>query len=381
MGTGGKAQKETNNMMAQDRSQATGFASGMDSTMGSRGNTSYGRDSDMYNQLYKGYSDYASGASGGGGGGGVYMPNYSSGDWGKVRGMYDKSMGASGGLEDARVASMDSDLSGFGTMGRLGASDEASATRLRGNGVYDEMAKTGGVSDAEAYGIRDRSTRNVQGIYDAGKDQIARRARASGGSSAATGAAISRMARQGGQQVGQTSLDAETGIAGMRREGRLAGAQGLSSTEQAIIGNQMSGMGSQFQGQKALAESIRSGQQYGTSGLADLAGRQDEANQRAASASASAGMNADASRRFGLGGLMDLRDQEIGQENTYSGRQLSNQGLLMDTNSNNVQGRIANNPRRSALQGFTDVLGAAGSVAGGVGGLMAGIPSGRRKAA
>jgi hypothetical protein len=370
--SGGKEQKKTNRMLDDNYNQQNTFANNFDTGMSGRAGTSAGRNDQSYGDIYSGYKGLADGTWGGGGGSGYAMTNFDSGKYGDVQNQYREFMGKNGGMDADRIGRMDQDLAGFRGIGKLGASDAASAARLRGGGVYDEFAKTGGVSDAESYGIRDRAAAGGRSMYSAARDELSTQARAQGGGGANTAAAMARMARQGAQAQNQSALNAETNIEGMKREGRQWGAQGMTSSEQGIVNNQMAGMGAAFSGEKGLANDIRSGRQWGTEGLHGIADAESADRRAAASAGASAANHADAMRMAGLGGLMDLRDQETGQERYFDSARLGNQGQRQSGNSQLIQDRVANNPRKTFGDYLSQGLGAAGGIMTGLGGMGVG---------
>lgn len=365
---GGAEKKKTNAMLAEDRARSQKQDDAFQGRQESRGDTAYAHGEDLYGKLSGAYGDMM-GGGGGWGGGGAAGPAALSAKYGDVENFYKNSMGKEGGYDATRVASMDENIGQMNQFGKMGASSAENAARMRGGGVYDEFAKTGGVSDAEAYGMRDRATRSGRAMYTAAQDQLGRDARASGG--APNGAVMSRMARQGAQSANQSQLDAETGIAGMRREGRLAGAAGMSSTEQQVANNQQMGMGNAFAAQKGVAEGIRSGQQYGNSGMEGLAQMETSRNQQAADAAASNAASANSMRMAGLYGLSNLRGDEMGAEQNYATNQLRSRGMYGDQAQGQIDQRITNNPQHSVL----DYVNAATNVAGAVmtGGASLGV--------
>lgn len=369
---GGAEKKKTNQMLAEDRSRSQKQDDSFQSEQGGRSGTAYGRQNTTYDDLYSGYkglADGTAGGSGGGGGGSVGMdPRYK-----ETEAFYRNSMGKEGGYDPTRVANMDKDIAGMRGMGKFGAADEASAARLRGGGVWDEMAKTGGVTEAEAYGIRDRASATGRAQFAGAQDELGRTMRATGGSAMAGGAAMARMARQGSQSANQGALNAETDIAGMRREGRLAGAGGMSASENQIISNQQSGMGSAFAAEHGLAEGVREGQQYGTAGLTDVADK-SQANARSnASAGRANSQYNDRMKLVGLEGLGGLREQEMSNEGGYDRNRLNSRGMYGNQAAAGIDQRMSNNPQRDWAKTIGSVVGSAAGAMTGLGALGVGV--------
>jgi hypothetical protein len=373
--SGGKEKKQTNEMITEDRAYNKKTQDQFEGQLSSRSDTSYGRNTQTYNDLYGGYSNLAKGmnATGGGmgssgssGGGG---PSFGSGTkYGDVESMYREFMGKSGGLDPDRVATMDNILGKYTPHTQFGAGSAEDAARLRGGGVYDEMARTGGINDVGARDIRQRAALTGSSVYKNLGSDINRMASAAGGGGPAMAAAASRMARQGSQAAGQNALGADIDIESQRRQGKLAGAQGMSTTEQAIQDNIQRALGSQFAGNQGLAEQIRGGRQWGTQGLEGVA-------QAEGAASAASAANASADERYrnqmmmaGLGGLMDLRGQETGMESGYDQQRLGSRGVWGQNAAGGINQRIQNNPQKSFLDYLQPAMGAASSVLGGMGG-------------
>src|SRR5687767_14597976 len=86
-----------------------------------------------------------------------------------------------GGWDPKRIASIDDNIGRFKTIGKYGAESPEMAARLRGGGVYDEFAKTGGVSDAEKENMRARGNSVIPSFYATLKEELDRGNVSSGG--------------------------------------------------------------------------------------------------------------------------------------------------------------------------------------------------------
>lgn len=376
--TGGKEKTQTNQMIAADRAQQANFANTMNQQQGARSDTAYGQNQGSYNDIYQGYKNFASGnfdTSGIGGGGGGFVPNFDTGKWGDVQSMYRNAMGAGGGLDPNRIASMDVQLKGLGDIGQYGASDAAAAARARGGGIYENMAATGGYTPEQIIQTRNQAMAPVSALYGNMRSELGRQGTI-GGAAPNTAAAIARMSRQGAQDVGTTSASANLALQDQIRQNKMAGAQGLASTEQAITGNRMSGLGAALGGQQGLAESIRSGQQWGTGGLQGIAAQESAAQEAAAaSAAASAGDLARYKNQMmlaGLGGMSDVRGGNLGMEQFYTGNQYGGQGQLQSGQGQTINERIQNNPYISPWQIASALTGAGAGVMTGLGNMGVG---------
>lgn len=368
--SGGKEKAKTNQMLDTQYAQNQAFNQGQQALQGGRANTAYGQNQQSYNDIMQGYKNFAMGNFDPGGSGG-FIPNYNTGMYGDVQNAYRNSMGASGGLDPNRVATMDKTLAGMGAIGNLGAADATSAARLRGGGLYDELVKTGGLSESDRYNIRNQAARTNQSLYGGITDNLARMSRIQGGGGPGYAAAASRLARQGAQGATETVRGANQDIASQVLQGRLAGAQGMSSTENQIVQNQLAGLGGAFAGNQGLAESIRSGQQWGTEGLGSLADKQAAAQQASAAAAANASRYRNSMMMAGLGGMMDLRGQNVGSEQGYTGNVYNAQAGTNAATSNIIGQRMQNNPQHSWLDYLSAGAGAAGAAMTGMGSMGA----------
>lgn len=178
-----------------------------------------GRNQHMFDTtLLPGYSEFA-GASGG------FSPNYEkyiseAGDWwGDPR--LDK-MADTGGVDD------------------LGKS------RMRGAGVFDEFAKTGGYRPNDILRMRQQATAPVTALYANMKRTMGQRNRASGGSPGFS-ASDAEMARESARASSAAALEGETNITNNVREGRMWGGTNIASSEgnlqELLTRNMMQAMG------------------------------------------------------------------------------------------------------------------------------------------
>ena len=366
--TGGGEKKKTNQMIDSQIAQNKQFNTQMSADQMAKSNTAYDQNQSTYNDILKGYQNYANGDFNTGGSG-AYVPSFTSGDYGTVRNAYMTAMGDNGGLDAGRVGKIDEALAGMGNIGKFGAADADAAARLRGGGYYEDLVKTGGYSPTDIAGIRARSTAPMSSYYSNLRDTTGRLARVSGGATPNTAAALARMSRQSGQDIGNLAANTELDIADRVRAGKLTGAQGLTSTEQAITNNMMSGLGSSAAGNQALAESIRSGQQWGTTGLEGIADKSAAANASASAAAANEERYRNSLIMAGLGGMMDLRGQNLGSESQYLNNLYGGQQILNQAGQAGVNQRIQNNPSKNPWDVVTGLAGGAAGVMTGIGAL------------
>ncbi len=85
-----------------------------------------------------------------------------------------------------------------------------------------EYANTGGLSDAEQGNLRARAISPIRSVYANMTRNMDRQRRLSGGFSPNYNASAARMAREGSEQIAQTTTNANAAIAEMVQKGRLA---------------------------------------------------------------------------------------------------------------------------------------------------------------
>jgi hypothetical protein len=242
-----------------------------------------------------------------------------------------KDIMATGGWSDAAKAGVTGDVAGLRQIGKLGASSEEGRNRIRGNGVFDEFAQTGGYTPGNIADIRTRATSPISSYYSGLREDIGRNARI-GGSGAGYAAALGKMGREGAREAGATSLEAELGIADRVRQGRQWGAGNVSGAEQFLGNQQMAGLqgaagiesamqnaltshrlqagGSLDVSERAIQDMTQRGKMFGGQGMESIAAQEAAAKQFAAEQSGMneryiAGLDANAAqaRAAGLGGI------------------------------------------------------------------------------
>lgn len=150
--------------------------------------------------------------------------------------------------------------------------------RMRGGGVFDEFAKTGGLSEGDVTNLRARGTATIPSYYDAVRNQFKNQQRIAGGSNPSYGSSMSRIARDQSRGAGEAALNTELGITDTRNKGRQWGAGSMSDAE------------------AKLAELVSGNKKFGIAGGAGY-----EDRNRAAQLAA-------------MGGLNDLRSSTPGEE-------------------------------------------------------------------
>jgi hypothetical protein len=426
--SGGAEKKKTNNMLdqqyAQNQQQQTQNSAEhnqfMD-TVNSGLSGATGRANDMYNSLYGGYDKFANGGgnfdpskygsinSGGGGGGGgdprfgdveSSYRNFMSGG-GVDTGMFNRfqgnlaDVGANGGWSQDRINSMDSNIQGMKGV----ASDPEIAARFRGNGVFDEFAKTGGYSDQDIANIRSRANSVIPAYYDVAKQAAGRTAAVQGGYGPGQSALMARMSRDQAKGAAGAALDAEVGIKDKVNSGRQWGAGQVSSAENALQGTRLNALTGASNAESGMVNSIaqnrigassaggnneigmqgviQQGKEFGTQGLEGMA---ESAAARGAAGAAAAAADAKwraqfdrEGQQYGLSGMQSLYGDRPGEVGMYLDANLQGRGLNNSNYNSNartaggtIDQRIQNNPQHS-------VLGTIGQVAGAAGGLMTGV--------
>jgi hypothetical protein len=232
--------------------------------IGGRGDTTWDRATNDYNESRAGYSNYAQGggltdadrermqnainqigSAGGGGGGGYSAPTLGSSayrglssafnnayrpDYGEADTGFRKLAGASGGFDQAKLdqiyGNVDT-LTGIGQTGGITQEDKDNILRKQ---MLDQE-QTGGYSEQDKALVRAKSAASSPAYFSALKDNLERQ-RSSTGNLANAGAVDFKLARQSAQQQGQDRTAAEMGLqesirGGKERAGQFLSGQGL----------------------------------------------------------------------------------------------------------------------------------------------------------
>lgn len=187
-----------------------------------------------------------------------------------------------GGWSPDAISGVNGDISSLRGLEANGGLDPEAINRFRGGGVYDDLIKTGGYTDADKQNIRARATSGIPAMFDAVKNNMSANAAAQGGYSPGYSYSTAKIARDTGRGVTDAARNAEIGIDESVRSGKLAGASGMSSAENALqtlrTGNMYKGAmgaGSLTQG---MTDSIRSGKEAGLAGKSNLYTSTPESN-------------------------------------------------------------------------------------------------------
>ena len=192
---------------------------------------------------------------GGGGGGGYISPNlesmqYNPNQWNEMEGLYRDSIAGksynqdllrsgrpyveglakTGGYDPAFLQSIGRNVSMLDDIATSGGVDSNAINRIRGGGVFDEFANTGGYSDYDRANIRSRATSGIPAYYDALKRDAAQASRI-GNTTMGSAAMASRNARNASRDIAEANRNAEIDIMERVNQGRQWGAGNLSQSE------------------------------------------------------------------------------------------------------------------------------------------------------
>lgn len=148
--------------------------------------------------------------------------------------------------------------------------------RVRGGGVYDELARTGGYSESDKYDTMARATNIGKSLYSNLKDELGRNAASTGGF-ININPQLESLTRQSAFDANDASLNARLGLSDSIRAGRLAGAGGMSDAERYLQSQEdsrfLGGMSGAMAGHAPLANlagMTQSGRLAGLGGLSDI---------------------------------------------------------------------------------------------------------------
>lgn len=406
--------KNTNKLNAAQLAKSNTNYDAFNKQQTERSGAAQGRSDELYGDLRAGYGALAGGqlaGMGGGGGGGWALP----GTYGQAKEIYEmfgktggideekirqaghgtmKEISETGGYDAATKGRVLGDIEAYRKFGQTGGIDEAAQARMRGGGIFDEYARTGGVSDAEARNIRARGNAPIAAMYGAQTADLARQRRIGGGGSAMQAGALgARLSRDRAKAAGETALSSELGISDRVRQGRMWGGEGMAQSEAGLQGqlsaNKLAGMGGALGGEMGLADSItknrlsgagmwnqsesgiqemlQRGKLSGAQGLESVAGAEAANAASNASAGAANARYNDSLRLEGLEGLSRLRGQTPGEVNMQTGYQLEGIGGQAGAANTSIGQRYtAPGNNKSAWDTATGLIGAASGIAGGI---------------
>jgi len=144
-----------------------------------------------------------------------------------------------GGIDPTRAADIGDTAAKLKVNG--GLSDENIA-RIRGNGGYDEFAKTGGYTPEAIANIKAQAISPIGSYATGTRDELARRAAVQGGYTPGFDAAGRQLRRDTARNIADTSLNANVGIQEKVNEGRKWGIGGVAGAESTIGGLRQSGL-------------------------------------------------------------------------------------------------------------------------------------------
>lgn len=310
-----------------------------------------------------------------------------------------------GGYGDAEKALINKDINSLRTIGNdqyagIAAGD---VNRMRGNGVFDEFARDGGVNDSTKAMLRAKGTSVIPSMYGNIKSEANRLNKVGGGSNPGQAALMSRLARSQGRDMQSAALDTELGIVDRVNQGRQWGAEGSSQSENALQGlvvparqNALNSALSNSRGMEEFIASMRlnSGmglsdveqkaesmltdeRRWGASNLENSAARANAASSAASNAKAGSARDMlDLEKYFleygndnkmaGLSGLGGLYGDTSAQNSQYLDRSLAERGLTQDAAGGSIQQRMANNPSFDWNTFLGNALGAGAGVASGI---------------
>ena len=271
--------------------------------------------------------------------------NYNANKIGK--GAYE-NLASTGGYDEDRRASIESQVRGLQEFGRTGGLNDESIGRFRGSGVFDEFARTGGFSDFDQANIRARALSPISSYATGTQDELDRRSSVQGGFAPGFDAASNSLRRGAARGITDASLNAELGIKDRVNAGRMGGAQALSQAEGALqglrTGNMFSGMAAGGGMEMNLQNAINSGRLSGAGGLHQMSAADLQAQSTNTANAQQANMfNANNEMRAGM--FNNQQAQELGLAN--AGNQLQNNQFnagnqLQNNQFNSQQGQALN---------------------------------------
>lgn len=146
-----------------------------------------------------------------------------------------KTFTEQGGIRQEDQDRIRGDIAGIRTIGNTAGVTDENIARLRGNGVYDEFALTGGYTPEQRANIKARALAPISSMASGTRDELARRRNLSGGYAPGFDAASQELRRGTARDIASTALGANVEVQERVNAGRLAGAAGVATGEQNVV--------------------------------------------------------------------------------------------------------------------------------------------------
>ncbi len=132
-------------------------------------------------------------------------------------------------------------VSNYSDIASTGGFDPSILGRV--NDTYSKLATTGGFSPEDTTSMYNRASQGARAAYDVGQGQAQRTAAATGGYGDTSAAIVGDLARKGSQASERAITDTTATLAPLKQQGMVAGAQGLSNTQNQVAGNRLQATG------------------------------------------------------------------------------------------------------------------------------------------
>jgi hypothetical protein len=190
--------------------------------------------------------------------------------YGKELGGYS-NLADTGGWNADDSSNIEDIINQYMGIAKTGGVDATGMARMRGNGVFDEFAKTGGYSEGDISNIRQRSNAVIPSFFGAMKDNLDRMNTVQGGYSPGYTYQASKMGRDAGRSAAEQALNTETTIKDKVNTGREWGATSLSGAEdnlqRLLSGNRLAALGGAGSTRTGYVNSRNAGMEAGLGGL------------------------------------------------------------------------------------------------------------------
>jgi hypothetical protein len=129
---------------------------------------------------------------------------------------------------------------GYSNISETGGYDPSILGKV--NSTYGDLADTGGVSASQETAMQNRAAEAARSTYQTGQDAFTRQIAATGGYGAGSGVSAEALARRGSQAAATAVEDTNASITGLKQQGRIAGASGLSDTQNKVASNKLAAL-------------------------------------------------------------------------------------------------------------------------------------------
>ena len=258
------------------------------------------------------------------------------------------------------VSDLKNAIEGYKAFRDTGGLSQENIDRMRGNGMFDEYAKTGGYTDKNLADIKAQAISPIGSFATGARDELARRQAVQGGYGPGMDAASRAIRRDAARGITDASLNANVMLKDRVNQGRQWGISGLAGAEAGLAtlqtGNRLAALGGETNAGSSISQASAADRAN------ELAVQQFNAMAQNSTDQFNTG-NTIGGMYAGMGGLQGLYNMDNANQQTEYDR-----GINIANAENAARGNYLGTQTQTAVQpgwggNLVGALGAAGGIA------------------